>query len=182
MRTEGQRQVRKTSARAGLWLTSAGRQNGKRRPALLGALLGCSAAFAIAVGPGLASARGPSARIAHTLIATDTAHLHRAASRGEEILETGLATGTLPGSVRAYLNVGPTVEVKFTISTTSGSISGTGSGKLKGRPAEPSFAGRMVVDHGTDRFQHAHGEGNVYGTLNRRTYAVVVQTTGTLHY
>jgi hypothetical protein len=182
MRTEGQRQMRKTSARAGLWPTSAGSQPRKRRRTLLGALLGCSAASAIAVGPGLANARGPSARIAHTLIATDTAHLHRAASPGEEILETGLATGTLPGSVRAYLNVGPTVEVRFTISTTSGSISGTGAGKLKGRPAEPSFDGRMVIDHGTGRFQHAHGEGDVYGTLNRRTYAVVVQTTGTLHY
>ena len=182
MRTEGQRQVQKTSARAGLWPPSAGRQTRKRRRTLLGALLGCSAASAIAVGPGLANARGPSARLAHTLIATDTAHLQRASSPGEEIFETGRATGTLPGSVRAYLNVGPTVEVKFTISTTSGSISGTGSGKLKGRPAEPSFAGRMVVNHGTGRFQHAHGEGDVYGTLNRRSYAVVVQTTGTLHY
>jgi hypothetical protein len=170
-----------TSAGPGLEPTSDASQT-RRRRRLVAALFGCSAAFAVAVGPGLADARGPSARIAHALMATDTAHLHRAPSPGEEILETGHATGTLAGSVRAYLNLGPIVEVRFTISTTSGSISGYGSGKLKGRPAEPSFDGRMVVDHGTGRFQHAHGEGDVYGTLNRKTYAVVVQTTGTLHY
>jgi len=174
--------MRKTSAWADLGLPSGGSQTRRRRRRVIAALLGCSAPLAVAVGPGVASARGPSAWIAHTLIATDTAHLHRATSAGEEILETGRATGSLPGSVRAYLNVGPTVEVSFTISTASGSISGAGSGKLKGRPAEPSFDGRMVVDHGTGRFRHAHGEGDVYGTLNRQTYAVVVRTTGTLHY
>lgn len=96
--------------------------------------------------------------------------------------EVGRATGTLPGNVRAYLNVGPTVTAHFTIYTTAGSISGVGSGKLKGRAAEPSFAGRMSVRHGTGRYTHAHGEGGFYGTLNRRTYAVVVQTTGKLSF
>jgi hypothetical protein len=152
------------------------------RRALIGALLGSCAPFALAAGPGLARAEDPSARLARTLVATDTAHLHRAPNAGEEILETGRATGTLPGSIRAYLNVGPIVKISFTISTTTGSISGTGSGRLKGRPAEPSFDGRMTVDHGTGRFTHARGEGDFYGTLNRKTYAAVVQTAGTLHY
>jgi hypothetical protein len=113
---------------------------------------------------------------------TDTAHLHRVSNSGEEILEVGRATGTLPGSVRAYINVGATVIVHFTIDTAAGAISGAGSGRLKGRAAEPSFAGRMTVRHGTGRYAHAHGEGGFYGTLDRRTYALVVQTTGTLSY
>jgi hypothetical protein len=113
---------------------------------------------------------------------TDAAHLHATPTSGEEILEVGRATGTLPGTVRAYLNVGATVTAHFTISTAAGSISGLGSGRLKGRAAEPSFSGRMTVAHGTGRYAHAHGEGGFFGTINRRTDALVVQTTGELSY
>ena len=82
----------------------------------------------------------------------------------------------------AHLIIGPTVEARFTIYTSSGTISGEGSGKPKGRPEEPSFAGKMTVSHGTGRYKHVHGHGGFYGTLNRDTYAMIVQTTGTLSY
>jgi len=72
--------------------------------------------------------------------------------------------------------------VHFTITTSAGSISGVGSGKLKGRPAEPSFSGHMSVQHGSGRYAHAHGEGSFYGTLNRATYALSVGTSGKLSY
>jgi hypothetical protein len=144
-------------------------------------MLVCCGQFAVAAAPNLA-AGGITGGAARTLNVTDTAHLHRVPGSGEEIVEVGHATGSLPGTVRADLDIGPTVTVRFTISTTDGSISGAGSGKLKGRPAEPSFSGHMAVDHGTGRYAHARGEGGFYGTLNRRTYAVVVQTTGTLSY
>jgi hypothetical protein len=122
------------------------------------------------------------ARDARTLSVTDTAHLHVVPSSSDEVLEEGHASGTLPGSVRAYLNVGPTVEAHFTIYLRDGSISGEGSGKPKGRTAEPSFAGRMIVHQGTGRYAHAHGEGGFYGTLVRKTYALTVQTTGTISF
>jgi hypothetical protein len=146
------------------------------------ALIGYCSLLALAAIPGVASGGIPLARAARALNATDTAHLHRVSNSGEEILEVGRATGTLPGSVRAYINVGATVIVHFTIDTAAGAISGAGSGRLKGRAAEPSFAGRMTVRHGTGRYAHAHGEGGFYGTLDRKTYALIVQTTGTLSY
>jgi hypothetical protein len=136
----------------------------------------------LALLPVAASGGVQLARAARTLTATDTAHLHMVPSSGEEILEVGNATGTLPGKIKAYINVGPTVTAHFTITTSAGSISGVGSGKLKGRPAEPSFAGRMSVSRGTGRYAHAHGEGSFYGTLNRATYALNVGTTGKLSY
>ncbi len=103
-------------------------------------------------------------------------------SPGEEVLEVGSATGTLPGKVRSYINVGPTITARFTITTSAGAISGVGSGKLKGRPAEPSFSGRMTVRYGTGSYTHTHGEGTFYGTLNRATYAMNLETIGKLSY
>jgi hypothetical protein len=123
------------------------------------------------------------ARLARrTLSVTDTGHLHLIHNGGEYITEEGHATGTVPGKVRAYLEIGPTVVAKFTIYTNVGTISGEGSGKPKGRSEEPSFAGTMIVSHGTGRYKGAHGRGGFYGTLNRVTYKLVVQTTGTLSY
>ena len=40
----------------------------------------------------------------------------------------------------------------------------------------------MKVSHGTGRYSHAHGTGGFDGKLNRRTFKMVVQTTGTLDY
>jgi hypothetical protein len=122
------------------------------------------------------------ARLARTLAASDTGHLHLIHNGGEYITEEGYATGTVPGKVRAYLEIGPTVVAKFTIYTSVGTISGEGSGRPKGRSEEPSFAGTMIISHGTGRYKHVHGHGGFYGTLNRVTYKLVVQTTGTLSY
>lgn len=40
----------------------------------------------------------------------------------------------------------------------------------------------MSVNHGTGRYAHARGHGSFYGTVNRRTNALVIQTTGSLSY
>jgi hypothetical protein len=149
---------------------------------MLAALLCCFAGFAWITVPSIADSRDSPATVARVLTVTDTARLHTIPNSGEEILEVGRATGALPGTVRAYLNVGPTVTAHFTITTAAGSISGVGSGKLKGRAAEPSFSGRMTIRHGTGRYAHAHGDGGFYGTLNRKTYALTAQTSGTLSY
>lgn len=120
---------------------------------------------------------------ARTLRAVDTAHLHRTHCSCNEILEEGVAKGALPGTVRAYVTVGAPIIFRFTITVRGGgTISGEGSGKPRGNPAEPSFAGTMTVTRGTGRYRHAHGKGGFYGTLNRSTYAAVMQTTGTLSY
>jgi hypothetical protein len=109
--------------------------------------------------------------------------LHRVHCNCDEILEEGQAKGSLPGTVRAYVTVGAPIIFHFTITVRgAGTLSGQGSGKPKGNPAEPSFSGTMTITHGTGRYRHAHGKGGFYGTLNRATYAAVMQTTGTLAY
>jgi hypothetical protein len=84
--------------------------------------------------------------------------------------------------VRAYITVGAPIVFRFTITVRGvGSLSGQGSGKPKGNPAEPSFSGTMTVTRGTGRYRHARGKDGFYGT-SRGTYAAVMQTTGTLSY
>jgi hypothetical protein len=125
----------------------------------------------------------PVAREAHTLTAADTAHMHHVTGSGTLIIEEGPATGTIPGRVKAYISVGATITANFTIYPRSGgSISGRGSGELKGHPSEPSFGGTLIVTAGTGRYRHAHGTGGLYGILDRQTLALTVMTTGKFFY
>jgi hypothetical protein len=133
----------------------------------------------------------PSASLGATVVAhnarglraVDTADLHRVSCSCDEVLEIGEAKGSLPGTVHADVSVGAPIVFRFTIAVRGGgTISGEGSGKPSGNPAEPSFAGTMRVTRGTGRYLHAHGKGGFYGIISRSTYAAVMQTTGTLSY
>jgi hypothetical protein len=148
-------------------------------------LAGCALALALlASAPAATSVNAASrAGAARTLRAADAAHMHRVRCSCDEILEEGQARGSLPGAVRAYVTVGAPIIFRFTITVRGvGSLSGQGSGKPKGNPAEPSFSGTMTVTRGTGRYRHVHGKGGLYGTINRATYAAVMQTTGTFSY
>lgn len=123
------------------------------------------------------------ARTARTLDVTDEAHLHLTGTSGEVLAEEGPATGALPGTVKVKFTVGATVSGSFTIYPRGGgSISGQGSARLHSTGLYASFGGSMSVSHGTGRYAHAHGHGGFYGTVNRNTDALVVQTTGRLAY
>jgi hypothetical protein len=131
---------------------------------------------------GVADAFG-SARIAHALSVADSAHLRFLRETTDSLLvEEGTATGALPGRVRAQLSVGANISGTYTITTRAGSLTGYGTGVLHSSGEYASFGGSITVTHGTGRYAHAHGHGGFYGTINRSTYATVLQTTGTLDY
>lgn len=125
-----------------------------------------------------------AAHAARALKATDEAHMryikHRSSST--RLYEEGTAHGTLPGSMRAYCSLGATFSASFTIYTNGGSINGHGTATPHGGGLYESFAGTLTVTGGTGRYTHAHGHAGLYGTFNRRTYALTVQTTGSLSY
>jgi hypothetical protein len=126
---------------------------------------------------------GPRGHVARTLTSGEQAHLHVVASGSAQIAEEGTATGALPGKIRAYITVGPTITASFTLYPNGGgSISGKGWGTPKGRAEEPSFAGTMTIVHGTGRYARARGHGGFYGVLKRSNDALTVQTTGTISY
>jgi hypothetical protein len=144
--------------------------------ALITAVLAATSAAASA------TSSDPAAHAARSLNVTDEAHLRYHESAGSSLIEEGNATGGLPGAVKVRFTVGPTVSATFTIATHSGSLIGRGTGTLHSSGTYASFRGSMTITRGTGRYAHAHGGGGFYGVLNRRTYALTVQTTGRLSY
>jgi hypothetical protein len=153
-------------------------------PTLLAATVLLWIAACAASGVAAPASRAASAREARALKATDEARMryvkHRSSST--RLFEEGTAHGTLPGSMRAYCSLGATFTASFTIYTNGGSINGHGTATPHGGGLYESFAGKLIVTGGTGRYAHAHGHAGLYGTFNRRTYALIVQTTGSLSY
>ncbi len=122
------------------------------------------------------------AHAARTLNATDTAHLHYLRASGSLLYEEGTATGTLPGTMQAHVNIGPTTTGTFTFYVRGGGTI-NGHGKLMhGSGVYESFSGTFIVTGGTGRYTHAHGHAGLYGTFDRKNYALLVQTAGQLAY
>jgi hypothetical protein len=124
-------------------------------------------------------------RAAHETSVKDEGHLHLVSSSGSNLVEEGPVVGTLPGRVKVNFDVGPTVYASFTIYVQGGgSLSGHGHGALHSTSAYATFGGSLYVTHGTGRYAHAHGNGGLYGAIDRRSsaYPMTVQTTGTLYY
>jgi len=167
--------------------------------AIVGMLTFMSSALAIgalALGRGQAGQRGALAathgtaaphtpllaRFDRALQVNDTGHLHLLKAFGSVLLEEGAAAGTLPGQAKVRLVIGSTVTASFTIRTKGGTIYGDGHAALHSSGRYASFGGSLSVGHGTGRYVHAHGNGKLYGVIDRRTSALTVQTVGTLSY
>ncbi len=119
---------------------------------------------------------------ARTLSVDDTGNLHLLKAFGSVLLEEGHAGGTLPGQANVRMTVGPTVTASFAIKARYGTIYGSGRAILHSSARYSSFAGTLLVSHGTGSYADAHGGGKLYGVIDRRTSALTVQTVGTLRY
>jgi hypothetical protein len=181
---------------------------GPRRPAVLGVVLlsvgigfaGVAGVGTLASSTGLGAASAAAERVArvslafrgaaprtarssHVLDVKDEGHLHSVRNSGSELTEEGPVSGTIPGRVRANFNIGATIYATFTIyANRGGSISGRGKGALHSTSVYSTFGGSLTVIRGTGRYAHAHGDGGLYGAINRKTYALTVQALGTLYY
>jgi hypothetical protein len=157
--------------------------------ALAGAVT-CVTLAALGVAPTLGATRTivrvghtQGARAARVLNVRDEGHLHLVSESGSLLVEQGPATGTLPGTVKVRFDVGATIAAQFTIyAHGGGSISGHGSGMLHSTSVYSTFGGTLTVTGGTGRFRRARGSGGLYGAINRKTYALTVQTIGKLSY
>jgi hypothetical protein len=137
----------------------------------------------VLVAAGLALAlMAPASAGARVLRASDTANLRYLSASGSLLHERGAALGTIPGQMLADMRIGPRFTGSFTIYARGGAIRGRGSAAPKGEGLYESFSGLLRVTGGSGRYAHAHGVAHLYGTFNRRSYALVVQTAGTLVY
>jgi hypothetical protein len=122
---------------------------------------------------------------ARTTIVKDEGRLKLVKSSGSLLIDEGAASGSFPGKVRVRFvyNGNPTVSAQITITGREGSISAHANGRLSSlTSASPSFQGVLTIGAGSGRYAGAHGSGHLYGVFYRRTYAMTVQTQGTLHY
>lgn len=131
----------------------------------------------------VASGRASHARAAHTLNGNAEAHLRYVRSSGSMLLEEGTAHGVgLSGHMTARLHVGATFSGSFVIKTGAGEVRGHGSARPHGSGRYESFSGTVNITGGSGKYDHAFGNGSMYGTFDRKTYDVTIQTRGTLHY
>jgi hypothetical protein len=131
------------------------------------------------------ASRTTRAHSAASLAVKEEGTLHFVKSSGSTLTDEGHASGTIPGTVRIRFvyDGNPNVSAQITIYGSHGTISVRGSGLLSSPTnPNPSFSGTLEITSGTGRYRHAHGSGKLYGVFHRRTYAIVVQTRGTLHY
>jgi hypothetical protein len=142
----------------------------------------CAAMLAVGVAQATASEREAAAHAARTISGSDAAHLHLVHQDEMRLYEEGLASGALPGHMRAELTVGSLFKGSCTIYTSGGSITGDGVATPHGTGRYQSFSGSLYITGGSGRYRHARGRTGLYGTFDRRTFALVVQTTGRLSY
>ncbi len=119
---------------------------------------------------------------AHTISGADSAHLHLLHQDESLLFEEGNATGVLPGRMRAQLKLAHQYTGTCTIYTNGGSITGHGVAAPHGAGRFQSFSGTLTITGGTGRFRGAHGQTGLYGTFDRRTFSLVIQTTGNFSY
>jgi hypothetical protein len=147
---------------------------------ILAALIACG------VIPNHASAEAKNqthARIARVSSGNDNATLHLVHANGSTLYEEGQASGSLPGVMHAWLNIGAKFAGRFMFYTRSGTISGQGSANWhQGRYPYVSFSGVADITGGTHRYIHTSGSLSFYGVLNRESDVVQFQTRGTLTY
>jgi hypothetical protein len=129
-----------------------------------------------------AAALGPAAASASTISGADSAHLHLLHQDESLLFEEGKATGVLPGRMRAQLRIAQRYSGTCTIYTNGGSITGHGVATPHGSGRYQSFKGTLSITGGTGRFRRAHGQTGLYGTFDRITFSIVIQTTGNFSY
>jgi hypothetical protein len=130
----------------------------------------------------LAGTVTPAVATAHTISGADSAHLHLRHQDESLLFEEGRATGVLPGRMSTQLTVAQQYSGTCTIYTNGGSITGHGVATPHGTGRFQSFKGTLTITGGTGRFRAAHGRTGLYGTFDRRTFSLVIQTTGNFSY
>jgi hypothetical protein len=153
--------------------------SGRARAAVV--LCGCTL---IAAGAASSEA-APRARSAATVSVKDDGNLHFLKASGSTLIDEGRATGTIPGEVKIHFtyNGNPAVSAQITIYGAHGTLEVRGTGHLSSPTnPNPSFSGTLTVTGGSGRYSHAHGNGKLYGVFHRRSYGMIVQTEGTVHY
>jgi hypothetical protein len=97
---------------------------------------------------------------------------------------TGRATGSVSGSVRSTITLAHAVVLKgtVTITTSRGKVRMKIDGRARSLALRTKFSGKAKTDGGTGHYANASGEGTFTGIVNRQTWAITIDATGSLGY
>jgi hypothetical protein len=97
---------------------------------------------------------------------------------------TGRATGTVPGSVRSKITLTHSVVLRgtVTIATSKGKLRLKVDGRARSIELRSRFSGKATILAGTGRWKDAHGAGTFSGVVNRSTWAVSLDASGSFTY
>jgi hypothetical protein len=135
----------------------------------------------LAVVMGGPASRAATARVAGTLMLSDSAHLHRTSHHGFALNEEGSASGTISGTIYIHLNIVSVnrVTAEVNIYPSGSSITGHATADYRPSGAVASFSGTMTIERGTGRYAGAHGSGLSFtGTVQRSNDDVTVHVSG----
>jgi hypothetical protein len=150
------------------------------KPIILAALIACGVILSCASADAESKAQSHAA---HAVSGNDNATLHLVHANGSTLYEQGRASGSLPGVIHAWLDIGAKFSGSFVFYTHSGTITGNGAAKShQGRYPYVSFSGTADITNGAHRYIHIRGNLGFYGVLNRESDVVQFQTRGTLTY
>lgn len=96
----------------------------------------------------------------------------------------GRATGTVNGTVRSNITLTHSVVLKgtVTITTSAGKVRMSVDGRARSLGPRPRFNGKATIDGGTGKYAGAKGTGTFHGMVNRRSWHVTLDATGSYHY
>lgn len=146
--------------------------------------VGASVAVALMCSLTLGGAIGAASPGAHaakrkTITVNESADLHLDKKKGNILRESGTATGTLPGTVSARFDVTDISQVTGTVTFkpySGGTITATVVAYPQSLGNVAKFSGGLSIKNGTGRYVRASGGGTLSGSVNRKTWHVVVST------
>jgi hypothetical protein len=96
----------------------------------------------------------------------------------------GRARGTVSGTVRSKITITHSVVLRgtVTIATAKGKVRLTVDGRARSLGMRTRFNGKAAIAGGTGTYAGAKGTGTFSGVVNRSTWHVTLDATGSYHY
>jgi hypothetical protein len=96
----------------------------------------------------------------------------------------GRARGTVAGTVRSKITITHSVVLRgtVTISTAKGKVRMHVDGRARSLGMRTRFDGKATIEGGTGKYAGTHGTGTFKGVVNRSTWHVTLDATGSYHY
>jgi hypothetical protein len=97
---------------------------------------------------------------------------------------SGRAAGTVSGSVRSRITLTHSVVMRGTVTITSGrsTLRLKVDGRARSIALRSKFTGAASIAGGSGRYAHASGSGSFTGVVNRSTWAVTIDASGSFSY